>query len=58
MAAALMPSRSRWRARREQPIFSRETLIYFQDVYDHLIRVADSIDALREIAGSTMEAYL
>jgi len=44
--------------RREQPIFSRETMIYFQDVYDHLIRVADTIDALREIVGSTMEAYL
>lgn len=44
--------------RREQPIFSRETMIYFHDVYDHLIRVADSIDALREIVGSTMEAYL
>jgi magnesium transporter len=44
--------------RREQPIFSRETMIYFQDVYDHLIRVADSIDALREIVGSTMDAYL
>jgi magnesium transporter len=44
--------------RREQPVFSRETMIHFQDVYDHLIRVADSIDALREIAGSTMDAYL
>jgi magnesium transporter len=44
--------------RREQPVFSRETMIYFQDVYDHLIRVADSIDALRDIAGSTMDAYL
>lgn len=44
--------------RREQPIFSRETMIYFQDVYDHLIRVADMIDALRDIVGSTMEAYL
>lgn len=44
--------------RREQPIFSRETMVYFQDVYDHLIRVADAIDALREIVGSTMEAYL
>jgi magnesium transporter len=44
--------------RREQPIFSRETMVYFQDVYDHLLRVADSIDALREIVNSTMEAYL
>jgi magnesium transporter len=33
-------------------------MIYFQDVHDHLIRVADSIDTLREIAGSTMDAYL
>jgi magnesium transporter len=44
--------------RREQPIFSRETAIYFQDVYDHLIRVADTIDVLRDLLGSTMDAYL
>lgn len=44
--------------RREQPIFSRETLVYFQDVYDHLIRVADSIDTLRDMISSTMDAYL
>jgi magnesium transporter len=44
--------------RREQAIFSRETLVYFQDVYDHLIRVADTIDTLRDLLGSTMDAYL
>ena len=44
--------------RREQPIFSRETMIYFQDVFDHLIRVADTIDTLRDMLGSTMDAYL
>ncbi len=33
-------------------------MIYFQDVYDHLIRTADAIDTLRDIAGSTMDAYL
>lgn len=44
--------------RREQPVFSRETTVYFQDVFDHLIRVADMIDALREMLGATMEAYL
>jgi magnesium transporter len=44
--------------RREQPIFSRETLVYFQDVYDHLIRLADSIDTLRDMMSSTMDAYL
>lgn len=44
--------------RREQPIFSRETMIYFQDVYDHLVRVADMIDTLRELIAATMDAYL
>jgi len=44
--------------RREQPIFPRDTHLYFQDVYDHLVRVADTIDTLRDMLGSTMDAYL
>ena len=44
--------------RRGQPVFSDDTRIYFQDVFDHLIRVADSIDTLRDLLGSTMDAYL
>jgi magnesium transporter len=44
--------------RREQPIFPRETQVYFQDVFDHIIRVADTIDTLRDMLGSTMDAYL
>ena len=44
--------------RREQPLFSRETHTYFQDVFDHLIRVADTIDTLRDMIGSMMDAYL
>ena len=44
--------------RREQPIFPREIHVYFQDVFDHLIRVADTIDTLRDMLGSTMDAYL
>lgn len=44
--------------RREQPIFARATYVYFQDVFDHLIRVADTIDTLRDMLGSTMDAYL
>jgi magnesium transporter len=44
--------------RREQPIFSRETHVYFQDVFDHLIRVADTIDTLRDMLSATMDAYL
>jgi len=44
--------------RREQPIFARETHVYFQDVFDHLIRVSDTIDNLRDMLSSTMDAYL
>src|SRR3712207_1811620 len=44
--------------RREQPIFPRETHVYFQDVWDHIIRVADTIDTLRDMLSSTMDAYL
>jgi len=44
--------------RREQPIFEREIYMYYQDVFDHLIRVADTIDSLRDLLGSTMDAYL
>ena len=44
--------------RREQPIFARSTYVYFQDVFDHIIRVADTIDTLRDMLGSTMDAYL
>jgi magnesium transporter len=44
--------------RREQPIFPRDTHLYFQDVHDHLIRVADTIDTLRDMLSSTMDAYL
>jgi magnesium transporter len=44
--------------RREQPIFPREIHVYFQDVFDHLIRVADTIDTLRDMLSSTMDAYL
>jgi magnesium transporter len=44
--------------RREQPLFSREAAVYFQDVYDHLIRIADSIDNLRDMLSSAMDAYL
>jgi magnesium transporter len=44
--------------RREQQIFSRGTYVYFQDVFDHLIRVADTIDTLRDMLSSTMDAYL
>ncbi len=44
--------------RREKPLFSSETYIYFQDIFDHAIRVADTIDSLRDILSSIMDVYL
>lgn len=35
-----------------------EHLIYFRDLYDHMYRIGESIDIEREMASSTMEAYL
>src|SRR5688500_5196441 len=44
--------------RREQQMFSRDAYVYFQDVFDHLIRVSDTVDTLRDMLSSTMDAYL
>ena len=44
--------------RREVGLVDAPTLPYLQDVYDHLIRVADSIDTYRDIIGSTIDAYM
>lgn len=35
-----------------------EAYMYFQDIGDHLARVADSVDTYREVASGTMDIYL
>jgi magnesium transporter len=37
--------------------FGERTYVYFQDVLDHLLRVADSIDAQRDLVTSSLDAY-
>ena len=44
--------------RREVPIFDHASTIYLQDVYDHLIRVTDSIDTYRDLLSSALDAFL
>jgi magnesium transporter len=34
------------------------TQVYFRDVYDHVLRINDSIDAYRELLSSTLDSYL
>lgn len=32
--------------------------IYFRDIYDHVLRINDSLDTYRELLSSTMDSYL
>jgi magnesium transporter len=44
--------------RRDPPILDTTHVFYFQDVYDHLIRISDSIDTYRELATGSLDAFL
>jgi magnesium transporter len=33
-------------------------VVYFRDVYDHLIRIVEELDSLREILSAALEIYL
>lgn len=43
---------------RDLPLIDPEELVYFRDVYDHVIRLTDEIDSYRELAASTLDVYL
>jgi len=44
--------------RRQLPIFTPEDVAYLQDVYDHIVRVTDSIDTYRDLLSSALDSYL
>lgn len=44
--------------RREGSPFIEETYPYFQDVYDHILRLLDIIDIQRDMASSALDAHL
>ncbi len=44
--------------RRDPPLFGRKEIVYFQDVYDHLLRVTDTVDLYRDMLSSVLEANL
>jgi magnesium transporter len=43
---------------RDQGLIAPQHLVYFRDVYDHLIRVTDELDTDRELVAGTLEVYL
>jgi magnesium transporter len=44
--------------RREHTIIPEEMYPYYQDVYDHILRVSDSTDSLRDLVSSIVETNL
>lgn len=44
--------------RREQSAFAESLYPYYQDVYDHILRVTESTDALRDLVSTIVETNL
>lgn len=44
--------------RREEAVFHESTLPYFTDVYDHLLRISDTLELQRDLAAGALESYL
>lgn len=45
-------------ARRGDPRVSERTALYFRDVYDHLVRLTETIEANRDLLSNSLDAYL
>ena len=43
---------------REFALIADENVFYFRDVYDHLIRLNEELDVLRELVAGSLEIYL
>jgi len=43
---------------RPSPLLPGESQLYFRDVYDHVLRINDSLDTFRELLSSTLDSYL
>lgn len=44
--------------RREVPWVGEASIVYLQDVFDHLLRIVDQIDTQRELLGNVVDANL
>ena len=45
-------------ANRPSPLLPPEAQLYFRDVYDHMLRITDSLDSYRDLLSSTLDGYL
>ena len=45
-------------SRAESPYLRESTRIFFRDVYDHVVQIADTVETLREIVSASLDIYL
>jgi len=43
---------------RPTPLLAPEVQVYFRDIYDHSLRINDSLETYRELLSSTLDSYL
>lgn len=43
---------------RDDKLIDPDELVYFRDIYDHVIRLTDELDNYRELASATLDVYL
>lgn len=43
---------------RPSALLTPDTQVYFRDIYDHILRINDSLETYRELLSSTLESYL
>lgn len=43
---------------RDSKLIKPERIVYFRDIYDHLIRLTDEMDSYRELVSTTLDVYL
>jgi magnesium transporter len=44
--------------RRDRPILATSTIVYFHDIYDHVVRLIDTVDTYRDLLGTATDSYL
>ena len=44
--------------RDEFPMIHRQSRIYFRDIYDHLVRIQDLGESIRDIVSGSLDIYL
>ncbi|MFH1045698.1 MAG: magnesium/cobalt transporter CorA [Candidatus Omnitrophota bacterium] len=45
-------------ARRDSPIISNKNVVFFRDVYDHMVRIHELLEISRDLLSSTFEIYV